>query len=502
MDEVTFAAELFTALTGEAAPELPTWWEKNRWAIVARPHDGDKERPLYEVEGRTVHLNLHAGQMEAWESEQRFVFIIAGTQSGKTSFEPWLLVRDVFLEDYDTGEGGDSLAVTATYDLFNLKLLPAMREVFEDVLGIARWHGGERVLELRNPKTGEFDGKRATDGHLMFGRIILRSASTSKSGKTSQTSDGGGLESATAKRAILDECGQDSFSFNAWKAIRRRLSLAQGRVYAGTTPYNLGWLKQMIYDPWEKKERNDVQIVQFASILNPAFSIEEYNSARGEMQDHEFEMMYQGIFGRPHGAIYHMFDEKYKHDGGHKVARFDVPKDWARYEAVDPGIINTAKLWVAYDNKDDVYYVYRAWMGERLTAKEHAVLDMELEKQNGERVIKRAIGAKSETYWREDYKAAGASGVVGPDTNDVEEGIDRVVTLLKQHRMYFFDDLIELIGEVLSYSRIINELGEVTDDIRNKSAYHLVDSLRYMAILLVKGRDRKSRQAESVSYVK
>lgn len=35
------------------------------------------------------HLHLHVGQGKAWRSQRRFVFVLAGTQSGKTSFGPW-----------------------------------------------------------------------------------------------------------------------------------------------------------------------------------------------------------------------------------------------------------------------------------------------------------------------------------------------------------------------------------------------------------------------------
>jgi len=499
VDEYELAAAVFEEVFGHEPPEFHYWNEK-KWSIDAVLNDGNQ--PLYTVdyERREVLLHLHEGQMKAWRAERRFVFIIAGTQGGKTSFLPWLLARDILREDYDTGLGGDSLVVTATYDLFNLKLLPAMREVFEDVLDIARYHAGARVFELRNAETGLFDADRAADGHKMFGRIFLRSASTSKSGKSSQTSDGGGLESATAKRAMLDECGQDSFSFNAWKAIRRRLSLSQGRVYAGTTPYNLGWLKQKIYDPWEKRERQDVDLIQFSSVMNPAFSQEEFESAALEMQDYEFEMMYKGLFGRPAGAIYDMFIDDYRKNGGHKVKPFTIPTNWARYQGVDPGVINWAKVWAAHDPDEDVFYLYREQFGgERRTAIEHAKGDLEIEREHNERVVRRGIGAKSEKYVREDYKKAGAVGVSEPDTNDVEEGIDRGVTLFKQYRMYVFDDCVDLIDDIMKYSRVINELGEVTEEIANKSAFHLADAYRYLAILLVKGKP-KSRKGKRVRY--
>ena len=73
---------------------------------------------LYSVENGKLTINLHPGQTRAWDSKARYTFIIAGTQSGKTSFLPMWLDREM----RDSGPG-DYIAVTATYDLFKLKFL-------------------------------------------------------------------------------------------------------------------------------------------------------------------------------------------------------------------------------------------------------------------------------------------------------------------------------------------------------------------------------------------
>ena len=80
---------------------------------------------IYYVDGGKLTLDLHQGQTEAWDSERRFIFVIAGTQGGKTSFGPWWLYREI-----ERCGAGDYLVVTSTYDLFKLKLLPEMQRVF------------------------------------------------------------------------------------------------------------------------------------------------------------------------------------------------------------------------------------------------------------------------------------------------------------------------------------------------------------------------------------
>ena len=144
---------------------------------------------LFEIDAETgkLTLNFHSGQTKAWDSDKRFVLMLAGTQGGKTSFGPWWLWREIQKKGR-----GDYLAITTSYDLFILKMLPELRKVFEGVLRIGRWWGGYKVIELCDPETGKFLANLQSDE--MWGRIILRSANAES-----------GLEASTAKAAWLDE---------------------------------------------------------------------------------------------------------------------------------------------------------------------------------------------------------------------------------------------------------------------------------------------------------
>ena len=248
-------------------------------------------------------IHPHAGQWRAWQSDKRFVVMLAGTQGGKTSFLPWWLAREIMRKG-----AGDYLAITTSYDLFKLKFLPEMRNVFEHTLRIGRWWAGNRIIELCDPE-GRFLAKHADD--TMWGRIILRSVQ----GK-------GALESATAKAAIFDEAGQDEATLEDWEAIIRRLSLAQGRCLIGTTLYNLGWLKSELYDPWIRGEADDVEIIQFASVLNPAFPVDEFERVQARMQDWRFQMFYLGQFAMPPSMIYGCVTPD------HWIDDFTIPYDW------------------------------------------------------------------------------------------------------------------------------------------------------------------------------
>jgi hypothetical protein len=399
---------------------------------------------LYQQTGGKLRYQLHRGQAQAWRSEARFTFIIAGTQGGKTSFLPLWLDREI----KQRGQG-DYLAATATYDLFKLKFLPEMRQYF------VTWQ------DWQEGKSDRVFWRRDNPGEK-FTRIILRSASSEA-----------GLESATVKGAVLDECGQDGFRVTAWEAVLRRLAINQGRVLGGTTPYNLGWLKSQVYDLWLSGDP-DYRVIQFKSIDNPSFPRAEYDRARRTLAAWKFEMFYNGQFSRPAGLIYSDFD-----DTANKVDDFIIPGWWPRYVGVDFGGVHMATVWGAYDPESTILYIYRESLEGNLTIKEHS------ERWSGytdfTRVVKWTGGAGSEDQWRRDFTAAGVP-LGKPNIAEVEGGIDRTIALIKTRRLRVFKSCKMLLDQVGTYSRKVDESGQPTEEIKDKDTFHLVDALRYNVI--------------------
>ncbi len=387
---------------------------------------------LYRIDGEEIRLSLHEGQQRAWDSLKRFVFVLAGTQSGKTSFGPWWLWREI-----ERAGQGDYLAATASYDLFKLKMLPELRTVFCDLLG-GEYHASDRTITYRGS------------------RIILRSAESE-----------GGLESATAKAAWLDECGQDSFGLETWEAVLRRLSLSRGRVLGTTTLYNLGWLVQLL-ESWQRGERPEYDFIRFNSLANPLFPREEYERARSEMPSWRFAMFYEGLPARPAGLIYSDFDPAV-----HWVKPFDIPGDWQRYLGVDPGGSNTALLWLARA-PEGLCYVYRELHTGGLTTRE-----LVAKAQMYEPLASVWGGAEGETQFRRDWTDAGLQ-VAQPLIADVEQGISRVIEMFKGNRLFVFNNLAGLRDQLGSYSRVLDDAGTPTDKIKDKERYHLLDALRYV----------------------
>lgn len=413
-----------------------------------------------------LRLSLHDGQARAWRSKRRFVFVLAGTQSGKTSWGPWWLWREILQTSDPAGGANDYIAATASYDLFKLKMLPEIRNVFEHTLRWARYWSGDRVLELSDPATGKFWAEHADD--RMWGRIVLRSAAS-----------GGGLESMSARGAWLDECGQDEFTVETWEAVLRRLSLSRGRVLGTTTPYNLGWIKTEVYDQWERGNK-DFAVIQFPSFYNPLFDRAEYERAKATMPKHRFLMFYDGILSRPAGLIYDCFDEDI-----HLTDPFEIPKEWPRYVGIDFGAVNTALIWIAEDIAKGRYIVYRESLDGGKSTHAHCA-DATTAGAN-ENVVQWLGGAPSEDQQRMDWQNEGIP-VYRPWISDVEGGIDRPYGLFESKRLFVFRSLRGLRDELGSYKRKLDPSGQPTEEIVDKRKYHRLDALRYVCSALEDGQ--------------
>lgn len=420
---------------------------------------GSRPTNLYEIADGKLRLNLHYGQTQAWDSTARFTFVLAGSQGGKTSFGPWWIWKEAKAHDLE----GDYLAVTASYDLFKLKMLPEMRTVFEDILRIGRYWSGERIIELAHPEKG-FLAKRADDP--MHGRIVLRSAQSP-----------GGLESATVRAAWLDECGQDDFRLESWEAIQRRLTLHRGNVLGTTTIYNLGWLKGEVYDRWVAGD-SDYAIIQFSSILNPAFPPEELERMRRVLPDWKFKMFYLGEFAKPEGLIYSCFEDNMLEDA------FVPPLDWPRVVGIDFGGANQAAVYLARDPKG-VWHLYDETLEGEQTTKEHA-RRMRV-KLDGCEDVTFVGGAKGESQQRRDWRAAKIP-IKTPPINDVEAGIERVVRIIKENRFRLSRECKGVKDEIGTYRRKLDDEGEPTEQIVDKSAFHRLDALRYAACQITSAR--------------
>lgn len=408
-----------------------------------------------------MELHFHANQWRAWDSEKRFITVLAGTQGGKTSFGPHWLYREICWRG-----AGDYMVVTPTYPLLEKKAMPEFRRVFEQALRLGKYVGGS-LHTFTFSEEGElrtFGAKQDKRTTVMFGHA----------------QDPDSLESATAKAAWLDEAGQKKFKLGSWEAILRRLSIHLGRVLITTTPYNLGWLKQKLWDPWmaANKDHPEIDVIRFRSIDNPVFPRSEYERARRDLPLWKFDMFYNALFTRPAGLIYDCIDEATQ-----IIPRFSIPSSWQRYLGLDFGGVNTAGIFYAEEPGTHKLYAYREYKAGGRSAAEHAYHLLQ-----GEPMIPVCVGGSgSEDQWRREFRRGGeVTGVMSslpvkePAIKDVEVGIDRVYGANKRGEIIYFDDLEYFLEQKRTYSRELDEAGEPTEKIEDKEIFHLLDAERYI----------------------
>ena len=417
-----------------------------------------------------LRWNFSRSQRRALKSKKRIVGVQAGWQAGKSEIGPPWLYREMVARG-----PGDYLIASPTFPLMSKKVLPIFQRLFERLLNLGKFVGGKNIF------TFSADGCRRLWGHVPDdpARVLFGHAGDPES-----------LESATVKAAWLDEAGQKGFRLASFETVMGRLSIHQGRVLLTSRPYDLGWMKQLLWDPWLAAKRNhpDIDIINFRSIDNPAFPKEEYYRAKRTMPDWRFLMLYDGLFTRPAGLIYSNFDATV-----HVRPRFAIPDHWPRFVGLDFGGVNTAAVFFAQELRDDrkptgrliAYREYHA--GER-TAAQHCA-----EILRGEpRTPTCAGGSKSEGQWRREFAQGGTVNgkhiqgipIHGPAKAEsqalVEVGIQRVFSAFALNQVVIFDDLKLLLDEVNSYSRELDEMGEPTEKIDSKEKYHLLDGVRYI----------------------
>lgn len=413
----------------------------------------------YEVDADgQLDFIYHPGQREAMTKVERFILILAGTQSGKTLILAWWLLWEIIAKG-----PGDYLFATPSFTLLEKKALPEFLRLFKTKLKLGEYVGGSRRTFTFN-KAAErflFGAEQDEPSRVVFGHA----------------QDPDSLESATYKAAVLDEAGQKKFRRGSWEAILRRLSIHKGRVLVGTTPYTLGWLKTELYDRAKAGEL-DYALVQFDSTENPAFPADEYERMRAIMPRWKFNMMYRGLFERPAGLIYDVFDKDIHVVSGLKTTA------WPAYAGLDFGGVNTAMVRAA--NLEQRYVITSTYLKGSRSAAAHAKAFL---KQKP--LVRAWGGSASEGQWRREFKIAGYP-ILKPPVSAVELGIDRVYAMLANHpllgnhdpsRPYLEIDesCTYLIDDLEAYSRELDDNDEPTEKIEDKETWHRLDALRYFA---------------------
>lgn len=175
----------------------------------------------------------------------------------------------------------------------------------------------------------------------------------------------------------------------------------------------------------------------------------------------------------PNRLIYRAFNEV-----SQKIQPFEIPAMWPRYVGHDFGSANPAALFFAQDPATGYFYAYHEYLpGVGLSTYQHVQAFKELTK--GLPVLKRAGGSHQEDEIRQGYTAQGWP-IQEPKVRDVNAGIDRVRAMMEKNQVFVFNTLHRFTEELMTYLWKVDADGRITDDIYNKSAFHLSDAMRYI----------------------
>lgn len=371
------------------------------------------------------------------------------------------------------------LAISPSFPLLDKKLLPTYYEYLVNMLGVANYKVQKKVFEVKIKREDNTSAKYD---------LFLESAQNE-----------GSLASVTAAGIHFDEIAMDSISLKGWNEVEGRVGSTGGRILGTTTIYGWNWVRRLLYDPWVKGS-DRIEVIRFESIDNPFFDKDMWENLKRTLPTWQFNMEYRGIYDRPAGRIYDQFDVD-----KHVVKQFDIPMSVDRFVGIDPGLVNHATSWVAEiknyeqeyehfplaDGVNSVFVVYRtSLVGSTSTTKSNEEHAHEAMAQPDFSAVRRWFGgSRSEKYFRADYLKAGII-VEEPAYTEVEAGISSLYKIMAQDRFYVMDNLHELYEPPISgedysipaYSRKLDEYGHPTSVIKNKSEWHLLDTLRYIFV--------------------
>ena len=145
----------------------------------------------------------------------------------------------------------------------------------------------------------------------------------------------------------------------------------------------------------------------------------------------------------------------------------------------DFGADNPCALFYAQDPGTGNFFLFHEYLpGMGLSANEHTINFKQI--THGYNVIKRVGGSKAgEDDSRQLYTAHGWP-INEPKIGKVEPRIDKVTGMHQLNKIFVFRDMAHYLDEKRTFSRKLNDAGEVTLAIENESRFHCMSAEQYI----------------------
>lgn len=372
-------------------------------------------------------INLHKYQDQAIFAENKFVAAIAGVQSGKT------IAGAVWVQRKLNECNGDGVIIANDHKMLDQSTLPKLFEINPVLRQYYKQQRG--IIELPSGR-----------------RIYIRSAERPES-----------IEGFTAEWAWLDEAGK--YKLEVWINIQARLAIMHGQLFITTTPDSMNWLYTDFYERFIQGDK-DFLVVQWKSIDNPYFSLEEYERAKRTLAPIIFRKRYEGTFEKMEGLVYNITPE-------HLIDPY-VFQSVDCIAGVDFGWTNPSAISVIKYNRDGVFHIVDEFYKTQVTTDELIEKCKILREHHG---INKFYPDNAEPDRIEEMRRAGLN--VRDIKKDTLAGINEVNNLLAQHKLKIFKNCKFHIEEFNTY-----HFDESLEDKNQKEKPvpfndHLMDAMRY-----------------------
>lgn len=263
---------------------------------------------------------------------------------------------------------------------------------------------------------------------------------------------------------LVDTNGQAIFIFTPPSLLEPGISKARDPAYASK-----------MYRDHQYDRSGLWECFHWTSHDNPFLSAEGLALAAEGMSRDSYlrEIMAEDEDLNPSQVIYRAFNET-----SQVIPPFDIPAEWPRYSGHDFGTANPSAMFWAHDPTTGYLFGYEEYLpGVGMSTFQNAVEFKRI--TAGATVLKRVGGSHQEDGWRGDFTAQGWP-IQEPKILDVNVRIDRVRGMMEKNQIFVFNTCRNWLRERATYLWETDRDGRITDNIRNKSAYHLMDATAYI----------------------
>jgi hypothetical protein len=243
----------------------------------------------------------------------------------------------------------------------------------------------------------------------------------------------------------------------------------------------------------------------FTSYQNPTLSQEAMAEVSSDMSFDAYrrEVLAEDDEIQASWMVYSKFREEVC-----KIKRFEIPSSWPVISGHDFGMANPAALFVAQVKlpipeeassslRYGDYVIFREYLpGAGYSTIQNIEKFKELSR--GYQVTQSVGGnANTEQEIRMGYGVQGWS-IIAPLEPKVNSQVDRVKRLMETDKIFVFEDLYGLLGELANCMWELDENKRPLDKIKNESRFHLLACLRYLCTYIPIDRPFIQRVAQKV----